>query len=359
MSAHALKDNADALLLSFLRASDQTEEDTLLTQLITDYANPVITRTVLGKLQFNLSRSGARKDDLDELLSEVRSLLLRRLRLIKSGSAPKAIENFESYVAAVTRHACDDYLRRSAPRRSGLKDRVRYQLAHHGQFALWKDAKDSWLAGLSGWADRDAPASPAQFEGRGSSLMDAACVGLREVDIYRLGLDDLLLNVLHSLGRPVELNLLVNLIAELWGIDDTPARSTETEGGGRLDELASQDADPDTVMAQRQLLGRLWREICLLPRRQRQALLLNLRNPQGINVITLLPATEVATFEQLARALEMSEEELERVWVALPMDDLSIGEYIGANRQQVINLRKNARERLRRRMQAFERGDAA
>lgn len=357
MSVHALNASADALLLSFLRASDQAEEDSLLTQLITDYANPIIARTVLSKFPFNVSRSGAEKDDVNELLSDVRSHLLRRLRLIKSGAAAKAIENFESYVAGVTRHACDDYLRRRSPRRSGLKDSVRYQLNHHGQFALWKDAKETWLAGLADWADRDAPASPSQFEGQGSSLLDAACVGLRDVDIYRLNLNDLLLNILHSLGRPVELNRLVNLIAELWGVDDPPARSMEAEEGGRLGELASHNADLDTVIAQRQLLGQLWREICLLPRRQRLALLLNLRSPQSINVITLLPATEVATFEQLAGALEMSEEELERVWVALPMDDLSIGEYIGANRQQVINLRKNARERLRRRMQAFERGD--
>lgn len=56
MAVQALKAGADAMLLSFLRASDQAEEETLLTQLITDYANPVITRTVLGKFQFNLSR---------------------------------------------------------------------------------------------------------------------------------------------------------------------------------------------------------------------------------------------------------------------------------------------------------------
>jgi hypothetical protein len=92
-----------------------------------------------------------------------------------------------------------------------------------------------------------------------------------------------------------------------------------------------------------------------LPRRQRAALLLNLRNPNGVNVITLFPATGVATVEQIAEALEMTCEEFEKLWGALPMDDLSIAEYLGATRQQVINLRKNAREKLMRRIQAFNR----
>ena len=91
-------------------------------------------------------------------------------------------------------------------------------------------------------------------------------------------------------------------------------------------------------------------EICQLPRRQRVALLLNLRNPQGINIITLLPVTSIATFEQIAQTLEIPAGEFETLWADLPLDDLSIATYLGATRQQVINLRKTARERLLRRM---------
>jgi hypothetical protein len=101
------------------------------------------------------------------------------------------------------------------------------------------------------------------------------------------------------------------------------------------------------------LLQVLWSEICLLPRRQRVALLLNLRNPQGINIITLLPLTSIATFEEIAHALEIPAGEFETLWANLPLDDLSIARYLGATRQQVINLRKTARERLLRRISAL------
>ena len=72
-----------------------------------------------------------------------------------------------------------------------------------------------------------------------------------------------------------------------------------------LEDQKSSDIHPATIIKRRESLQLLWREICQLPRRQRVALLLNLRNPHGINVITLLPATGIATFEQIAQTLEI------------------------------------------------------
>jgi hypothetical protein len=104
------------------------------------------------------------------------------------------------------------------------------------------------------------------------------------------------------------------------------------------------------MIERREWLQLIWREIRQLPRRQRVALLLNLRNPHGINIITLLPATGIATFEQIAQTLEIPTTEFEQLWADLPLDDLHIAAYLGATRQQVINLRKTARERLLKRM---------
>ncbi len=42
------------------------------------------------------------------------------------------------------------------------------------------------------------------------------------------------------------------------------------------------------------------------------------------------------------------------LWNDLPLEDSSIAELLGATRQQVINLRKCARERLERRMNVYE-----
>jgi hypothetical protein len=68
----------------------------------------------------------------------------------------------------------------------------------------------------------------------------------------------------------------------------------------------------------------------------------------------LLPATGVATFEQIALTLEIPIAEFEQLWAQLPLDDLYLADYLGATRQQVINLRKTARERLLKRMKELK-----
>jgi hypothetical protein len=169
----------------------------------------------------------------------------------------------------------------------------------------------------------------------------------KNVDVQRLELHDLLTTIFSVAKVPLELDQLTELIAGFWGIEDHVAEPIESTP---LDEQLRADINPATIIERRQSLELLWREICQLSRRQRVALLLNLRNPHGINVITLLPATGVATFEQIAEVLEIPVAEFEQLWAQLPLDDLRLADYLGATRQQVINLRKTARERLLKRM---------
>ena len=57
--------------------------------------------------------------------------------------------------------------------------------------------------------------------------------------------------------------------------------------------------------------------------------------------------------QQIAELLERSPQEFHGLWNRLPLDDLSIAQLLGLTRQQVINLRKSARERLSRHLAAF------
>jgi hypothetical protein len=350
--------NADSLLLSFLGASESAEEDALLARLITEHVGPIVRRTINYKLRSYdaPAKWNPQLPDLDEVSSDIQAHLLGHLREMKNGApGGRKIEDFEGYVTVVARNACDDYLRRKAPLRRSLKDRIRYHLLRRPQFALWEGAKDVWLAGFNAWADKRSPPPTAASSRQGGDARDILYTKLRNVDVYRLKLDSLLHSIFQALDRPVELNFLIEIVSELWGISDSPPDSLHDERGLERDWPAGAPADLDTAIEHRQLLDHLWHEVRQLPRRQRAALLLNLRNPNGVNVITLFPATGVATVEQIAEALEMTCEEFEKLWGALPMDDLSIAEYLGATRQQVINLRKNAREKLMRRIQAFNR----
>jgi hypothetical protein len=151
----------------------------------------------------------------------------------------------------------------------------------------------------------------------------------------------------QSCGGPIKLDELVNIVADICREKDQPDEPLDT-----VVNLAAPRLDFETMLEQQHLLALLWQEIGQLPRRQRLALLLNFRDPGGQDLISLLPSTRTATIEQIAEALEFRLDDFLDLWQKLPLDDMTIAELLGAKRQQVINLRKCARERLARRMTA-------
>lgn len=345
----------DSLLLPFLMTTDEKEEEIILASLISEHVEPIVKQILRHKLQFYYGRSDGKikNPDAEEVLNEVQLHLLKRLRELKKDSSNGSVGNLHSYVATAARHTCDEYLRHKYPRRRNLKDKIRYYLTTHDEFALWENGEHHWLSGLASW-NRQTKASEHNSH-RTPELQTLVQTKLQGTDVRHLKLDKLMQAVFNAWGEPVELDSLTAVIAKLLGIEDHPEESIEDDGNGHLaHRLAATQAAPDTVAEYHQRLEQLWNEIRQLPRRQRVALLLNLRNPQRINVITLFPATKIATFEQIAETLEIPLEQFESLWANLPMDDTSIGELLGATRQQVINLRRNARDRLMRRMKALE-----
>jgi RNA polymerase sigma factor (sigma-70 family) len=125
---------------------------------------------------------------------------------------------------------------------------------------------------------------------------------------------------------------------------------------GEDDDPLSRLADPapDAVQAyeQRAYLSLLWDEIRQLPQRQAAALILHLRDGHGRNAAALLPLTGTASLRDVARAVGLAPEKLAEIWNYLPLEDTAIAAVLQVTRQQVINLRKSARERLARRMRA-------
>jgi RNA polymerase sigma factor (sigma-70 family) len=115
-------------------------------------------------------------------------------------------------------------------------------------------------------------------------------------------------------------------------------------------EQVDETASVESSLVYRSALLAVWREIDLLPPRQRIALLLGLRDENGSAIASLLILLRIATFDELAAAVELGRDELAAIWDQLPLPDLVIAERLGLTRQQVINLRKSARDRLGRRL---------
>ena len=148
--------------------------------------------------------------------------------------------------------------------------------------------------------------------------------------------------ILEEHGAPMRFDDLVERVARHWGVSDWPSAA----GSDRAEQTIS----VETRLMQRDGLRLLWQEISRLPLAQRISLLLNMREEGGGAALTLLPLTGIATVGEIAAMLEMPEAELAEMWPGLPADDSRIAARLRLNRQQVINLRRSARERLKRRV---------
>jgi hypothetical protein len=110
-------------------------------------------------------------------------------------------------------------------------------------------------------------------------------------------------------------------------------------------------------MELRERVELLWSEVLLLSLRHRVALLLSARASSGA-AIWLVVDLGVASFREVAASLDMTMEQLSELWNRVPLDDKEIGLRLGLERQQVINLRCTARQRLMRRDNASDSGAA-
>ena len=166
--------------------------------------------------------------------------------------------------------------------------------------------------------------------------------------------------VVRTLGAPARLEDVVTLAADALGIVDTPVDAAVTASGEMITPLApagiaAEGLPADEALDRQRFLERVWSEIGGLPVRQRVALLLNLAGPASQDMLSLMPATGIASWAQIAAALEMDDARLQALVPGLPHDDHTIATLLQVTRRQVINLRKCARERLARRL-GFERG---
>ena len=339
----------DHRLLAFIAATDEEQADRYLASLVEEHAVPIVKEILGSNLRFHLdSNAAASTQDANDLFNEIIANLLARLHQIRNDSSRGAIADLRGYVAATAYNACNLYLRQKYPRRARLKNRLRYLLSHDAAFALWTHETSGLIGGLAPRRDKGEPAPQRVFEKiRQDPVEWIESAGLQSVGTDRAQLSSILKALFKSCGRPIKLDDLVNIVADICREKDHPDESLETALN-----LVAPTLDFDIVLEQQHMLALLWQEVRQLPPRQRRALLLNLRDARGQDLVSLLPYTRTATIAQIAESLDFPLEEFAGLWNKLPLDDVTIAELLGATRQQVINLRKCARERLERRLRA-------
>jgi hypothetical protein len=285
-------------------------------RVLAEHAAPVVRKVVALRL--------GRTVDAEDVTSQVLVDLI-----LHAGSHPELLRMepapFASYVAAAAHHGCDRYVRRKYPLRWRLRNRVRYTIEHDRRFEMWKADRQWWcgLAGSRAAAHGSVPAADRLLAGNERKI------GALLEGIFRLS------------GGPLLLTSIVDVAADLWQVP-----LVQRAGPEALEHAAHPGLPTDRLLDLRQRVDRTWSQIVELPVRQRQALLLNLRD-EGL---TLFIVTRTASLRAIAAALDMSVDTLADLWPCLPLTDNDIAARLGCTRQQVINLRMSARKRLANRL---------
>ncbi len=321
-------DSADRLLRDYLAAGSDSEVEVCLARILEGFAKPIIRRIVTSVLR------GPASDETEDVVSDAVTHLLRRLRDLKSDPS-HPIHDLRGYIATCAYNGCHERLRERYPARNRLRNHLQYFFNHHPELALWRGADCRLVCGHREWIGRDAVSSSRVDEVSIAARGDPSAENHAQIAA-------LVAATFAHLGAPVQLDVLVDAIARLINLEqrrvELPLHSSEI----------SYAPAPDSAVELRLSLSQLWDDIRQLSPRQRAALLLNLRDAHGREVLSLLPQTRAATIVEIAEALQMPLGELARMWKDLPLNDEVIGQLLGASRPQVIKLRRLARERLRR-----------
>jgi hypothetical protein len=288
-------------------------------------------RPLMERIVSSFRRTESVFDDQDAE-DAIATAVLRVIRRLDDAAASRhdPIMELDDYVATITYNAVHDIFRRRFPERSRLNNRLRYAAKHDVRLTL-QTTRSGVAVALAGW--------PPHVPLDGAPIVDASIAFDPDTPA------EAIIRLLRTVGVPLLLDAVTSFLASRWGI------STHTRAVAADERWV--DADQFQRLESRRFIETLWHEVVALGPLHRSAVLLNLREREGGNAAALFIFLGIATFEEIAGALQMRVGELAEIWNALPLDDRSIAERLKMTRQQVINLRKTARERLGRRLAPF------
>jgi RNA polymerase sigma factor (sigma-70 family) len=340
--------NVDSVLTAFLRSTDETERKQLLSELILVQATPLIRRTIRRRLGFYISQSGtnAGSPEAEDLFHEIIAKLISRLNDLAAQPDKNPIKNFRQFVISAANNACNDFLRDKSPERARLKTNLREVLGRHDDLRIWKGRRDQ-ICGFAEWEGRRVTDEAAvRLKNSLEEVEKILAAKFTRESPQDVLLSKLVMTIFEWFDSPIELEYLVEVVAELQGIKDRPFESIDQwlENSGRNLKAADRF---DLRLENQESLKKLWDEIKKLPSNERDALCLWFSNENGDDLWSLLIDAGVITPSELCSALGISREELTKLWAQIPMDSKTLAKHLGATISQVNKWRHNAYKRLR------------
>jgi hypothetical protein len=342
-------------------------------------AEPVVRSIVRDELQVGLRSDDDRRENQDalELVQDVYSDLTEAVAANSDG-----IHDVKSYAAKVTYNACAEYLRHLYPARTRLRNKIHYFLTHQTGFAVWETQQMEICCGYAGWrnalpanagdvqaliaepariwASSSRPDRPKASKGSGPIRGEVKALDVMKAADWSALVEE----ILDALARPLKLSHLVAIASTLFRVkDEPPDTPMEPSINPRFDD----------VVYRKEQMQRLWQVLQNFEHRWLMAFLLNLPGltKEARGEIEAFESSEVATRDQIGRLLGMIGQEYEDLgyetpqwppdpgspearlgsaWPFLPREDTLIARALRCEKQQVINLRQVAIQKIACRM---------
>ena len=340
---------SNELLLAYLSEKNENIASNISEQIILKI-RPLIEK-IVGAHMHNLLGSPthfSQLQDIPDVRQEIIIRLLTYFSSLRQQTEPKIVKDLNAYVATVCYNCCYEYKQRKYPQRFRLKKKLQYLFTHHSSLGIWQDETQEWFGGLRDWGG-DLKHWQIQSQQRTQQLLnDPLPRALQDVidpTLRKKSAVEQVVELFNWSNQFIHLSDLITIFQKWWNLTDETVQ---------FDEYFIQQP-PDVLKVEIALesshkLKAVWSEITFLPLPQRRVLLLNLRDSIDRELLTLLPALKIASLSEIAATLEISPDNLGRVWNCLPLNDQQIATHMGLERRQVINLRRTARERLIRRV---------
>jgi RNA polymerase sigma factor (sigma-70 family) len=325
----------DNLLVPYLNSSDDRERERHLDELLTQRVAPLVRRVLRHRLGVYVSAKGVNENnkDAEDIYQEALTRVVQTLDHGPESSGITNIKNFDHYVSRIVSNICIDYLRAKSPARTRLKDNLRDLLRRHKDFALW-DREGERLCGFASWQGN----SRSSFSSQAPHVIESRleifqATRFTDEDIKQAPVLQVVAELFDWIGGPIEVEVLVRMIAVLLDIKDQPPQSLDHQTG-----LSIQSGE--LHLEADELLRKLWvTVITQLPIEHRAAFAFGFEDHAGQDFFTALLAAGVVNLAGLAKGMERSVQDVARLRLLMPMDGATAARELNTSREKIYKWR--------------------
>jgi DNA-directed RNA polymerase specialized sigma24 family protein len=225
-------------------------------------------------------------------------------------------------------------------------------LKRHKDLVSWEHDGEI-LCGFAPWRNTGKSAfSDQPWQDLETKLESFQSLHFSDEDVRFAPVSQIAAELFCWIGGPVEIDVLVRMIAYLLDIQDEQIESLDDPSPARWDAYFASGTRSDASHVEaNELLVRLWQAVIQLPAEQRDAFAFSFEDEAGEDLFTTLRAAEIVNWDEIAQGMGRSVQEVVRLRARMPMNGASVAEELKASLENVYKWRFRAIRRLKTELQ--------